>query len=472
MRFTIIGHSTLFIETAGRRILVDPWLFGSCYWRSWWHYPPTAEVDPAWLAPDFIYVTHHHFDHFHYPTMRRLDRGAHVLVPRFGIDVMAGEVRGLGFEHVEELGHGEIRELVPGLRVASYQYGFDDTAFVVAEGERAIVDLNDCKIRGRALQQIRRDFGSLDVMLKGHSFAHGYPLCYEAEDPRDLDLVTRESFTSDFIEAARELRPRHAVPFASMVGFLHPDSRHVNPHHVTPDEVARACAGADMPDTEVVTLVPGDQWDSEEGFVRSGIDWYEPERRERELNLLAERVRSDLEAQEARESRHTLDFETFATYLGSFLRALPPGVPRLLLERPMVFEVPSSPEPYWVVDCRRARITRCSRAPDERAGLIRLSEGVIADAIEKRILAMTTGSMRMKTALRPGGVETDLAFWGLVHIWEMGYLPISRVLRPRLLAAAWRRRREGLDVLGALAGGGSMLRRLSQALAPGDRPEP
>ena len=93
MKFTVIGHSCLRIETSGPTILVDPWLLGSCYWRSWWHYPTVAEPSPEVLAPDFVYLTHHHFDHFHFPSMRRIDRDAHVLVPKFGVPTLADEVR-------------------------------------------------------------------------------------------------------------------------------------------------------------------------------------------------------------------------------------------------------------------------------------------------------------------------------------------------------------------------------------------
>ena len=52
MKFTVIGHSCLRIETSGPTILVDPWLFGSCYWRSWWHYPTVAEPAPEVFEPD------------------------------------------------------------------------------------------------------------------------------------------------------------------------------------------------------------------------------------------------------------------------------------------------------------------------------------------------------------------------------------------------------------------------------------
>ena len=34
----------------------------------------------------YVIVSHHHFDHFHYPSMRRVDKGARVLVPRFGVE--------------------------------------------------------------------------------------------------------------------------------------------------------------------------------------------------------------------------------------------------------------------------------------------------------------------------------------------------------------------------------------------------
>ena len=128
VRFTVVGHSCLYVETSAGTILVDPWLLGSCYWRSWWHFPPSADVQPEWFNPDYIYLTHHHFDHFHYPSMRKMDRRVHVLVPRFGVDVMEGEVRGLGFGRVTELPHGQVAELGGGVRVASFQYGFDDTS--------------------------------------------------------------------------------------------------------------------------------------------------------------------------------------------------------------------------------------------------------------------------------------------------------------------------------------------------------
>jgi len=93
LKFTIIGHACLFIDTGKEKILVDPWLSGSCYWRSWWHFPPNTEIRAEFLNPDYIYLSHHHFDHFHYPSLRRISRTARVLIPRFGVDVMRFELQ-------------------------------------------------------------------------------------------------------------------------------------------------------------------------------------------------------------------------------------------------------------------------------------------------------------------------------------------------------------------------------------------
>ena len=65
-------------------------------------------------------------------------------------------------------------------------------------------------------------------MFKSHSFAQAYPTCYDIKNPADAKLMTREDFLETFLDALRELRPKYAVPFASMVAFLHPESRHCN----------------------------------------------------------------------------------------------------------------------------------------------------------------------------------------------------------------------------------------------------
>jgi UDP-MurNAc hydroxylase len=466
MRFTVIGHACLYLETSGPSILIDPWLFGSCYWRSWWHFPTTTEPDPKFLSPDMIYLTHHHSDHLHYPSMRRIDKNTEVMVPRFGVDVMAGEIHGLGFDTVHELEHGKVRELAPGVRVGSYQYGFDDTVFIIQDGDTVIADLNDCKMRGRALAAAMEDFGPITFMLKTHSWAQSYPIMYAADDPEDLTLLSPQTYLNDFVGTVREMQPRYAIPFANMVGFLHPEAWELNRHMITPDDVAAAMAEADgLGAAELVPMGPGDSWSERDGFVRDGgVEWWDG--RLEAMQQAATDLAPVFERTDAEEAAIPLDFAVFRDYLEAYLKALPPFVARILLKAPVVFWVADDELPYWVIDGRRGRVWRQADDPPDRATLISIAPGVVADSIDKEILHFVQGSMRLRTHLRPGGADIDLAFWGLMMIWELGYLPMRRLASVRFLKALVARRREGYDALAALRGSsGSPLERLSEGFA-------
>ena len=71
MRFTVISHACLYIEHKDIRLLIDPWIFGSCYWRSWWNYPEVSRTLLETINPTHIYLTHLHWDHYHGPSLRK-----------------------------------------------------------------------------------------------------------------------------------------------------------------------------------------------------------------------------------------------------------------------------------------------------------------------------------------------------------------------------------------------------------------
>lgn len=472
MQFTVLGHGALSVEAAGTRLLVDPWLFGSCYWRSWWHYPPTELRDDE-LSPDFIYLSHHHFDHFHYPSMRKLAKSATVVVPRFGVDVMPREVRSLGFSRVLEVSHGEQVELAPGLRIASFQYGFDDSALLIESSGVVLAEMNDCKIRGRALREVLDAFGRPTFMFKSHSWAQAYPVRYTSDDPKQLSLVSRESYVADFVEMAEQLQPGYAVPFASMVCFLHPDTFDVNEHVVTPREVAEGFGERPVPGTEVVVMTPGDSWSATGGFVQGTTDWYDDAVRAATLDELRARAAPAIERRRADEAGRTVPWDAFRTFFQGFVDALPPLSGRFVLPRPIVFQVPSDTEaPSWIVDARHRSVTRAATPPADAASIIHVDEAVLADAIRDRIVNLIHISLRLRVELRPGGVDSDLAFWGLLAIWELGYLPVTKVPRRRMAAALWRRRREVIEtVTGRLLKRGSFAERMTEGMIV-SAPEP
>jgi UDP-MurNAc hydroxylase len=63
VRVTCTGHAGLFIETAHGSILCDPWR-SPAYFASWFVFPDNAAVAFEELAPDYLYLSHLHRDHY------------------------------------------------------------------------------------------------------------------------------------------------------------------------------------------------------------------------------------------------------------------------------------------------------------------------------------------------------------------------------------------------------------------------
>jgi UDP-MurNAc hydroxylase len=400
---------------------------------------------PEFLKPDYLFISHHHFDHFHYPSLRRISKTVKVLVPRFAVDVMRFELDHLGFKNVRELNHGEVTRLPSGTRLASFQYGPDDSAFIVDRDGIVLADLNDCKIKGPAARPMLKAFGNPTFMFKSHSFAQAYPNCYNAANPADAELMRREDFIETFIDAIRELRPKYAVPFASMVAFLHPESRRCNSYAVRPPEVTAAAAASDIrTSTETILMVPGDRWDSVTGFALQPNNYYE--KQDEWIEKLAGAYELKIAQEETEERATILKYAQFEEYFGNFVRSLPP-LSWLVLRRPIAFLVPTDAEPYWILDFRHRRVYRSASPPQNAADVIRIREAVLADAMGKKVVSFVHISMRISIDLAAGGAATDFMFWGLLSVHELGYFPLRNMLTPRALGVLWRRRIEILSFI-------------------------
>lgn len=103
-RATWLGHSTVLLEQSGARILTDPVLRARVlHLRR--HPESRHSLDPGQL--DAILISHHHFDHFDRPTLRRLDRRTTII----GGPGTAALLRREGFHRVIDLSPGEAVDL-------------------------------------------------------------------------------------------------------------------------------------------------------------------------------------------------------------------------------------------------------------------------------------------------------------------------------------------------------------------------
>mgnify|MGYP006104162137 FL=1 len=239
MKFTTLSHAGLLIEHNGKKIIADPWLTGSCYWRSWWNFPEPPSDLLQNLKPDYIYLTHLHWDHFHGPSLKKFfDPNTHILVPKVPTRRMIEDLNFLGFHNISEIKHGDEFKLGEDFKLYSYQFGLGvDSAMIINGGNRTLFNCNDSKFFGLPLKQITNKFPKIDFVLRSYSSASPIPYCIDDYETHFPSLREKQDYIKEFAYFALSIGARFAVPFASNHCFLHKETFHFNQTSVLPNNI-------------------------------------------------------------------------------------------------------------------------------------------------------------------------------------------------------------------------------------------
>lgn len=327
MYFQTLSHAGLRVVAGGTELLCDPWLVGSAYWRSWWNYPPVPADLIASLRPDYIYVTHLHWDHFQAASLRLFSPDTQILLPYDRYGRMVRDLGHIGMRNVRELRHGERVQLGPGFALTSYHFApfiTDSAPFIEAEGV-TIWNANDAKFAGAPLKQILKRHPKIDFCLRSHSSANPRA-CYHTIESNDTGRSEddNERYVRAFSMFMAAVKPRYAIPFASNNCLLHDDVFHLNSLVQTPRMVAdyfeRFARERRLP-TKLQVMIPGDSWDSEHGFTIQENDWFDD--RPAKLDAYRARVAVTLDRQSRKEARTSVSLRMVERFFSKLARAVP-----------------------------------------------------------------------------------------------------------------------------------------------------
>jgi hypothetical protein len=233
MHLQTLAHATMLVSTekdSAPVLATDPWLFGSCYWRSWWL---SRQLEPEQIErvarSRYIYLSHEHPDHLHVPSLRRVASGSTVLVPDFLEMKMDSYLRDeLGLT-VQRLPPNQWVSLGEGVRVLSLPYPSNDSVLLVDTPEALLINLNDVKpIMSflEAIGQMTRQLGKPRVVLRSYSLAGPANSFFVEGQRRPSKSVCGYVLTAGHHAAA--LGGDFFVPFASQAVFRRRDSEWAN----------------------------------------------------------------------------------------------------------------------------------------------------------------------------------------------------------------------------------------------------
>lgn len=267
MQFQVLSHAALLIRTDTTSIVVDPWLLGSCYWRSWWNFPRAVFNEKQLADVDAVVISHVHWDHWHGPTLKKFFPQTAIYVPnepglRSSEDLVAA-----GFKDVTKVPHGRSIE-IGDIKITLYQFGlFLNDACVIIEADGVtLMDVNDAKVAGLALDGILARHPTIDFAFRSHSSANGR-VCFRIEDDPHQEVDDREHYFRSFGAFMDRVKPRYAIPFASNHCHLHEEVFHFNDYICNPLEMGEYfdTLGGDRP-WRLQVMLPGSSWSSDGSF--------------------------------------------------------------------------------------------------------------------------------------------------------------------------------------------------------------
>lgn len=358
MKTTYIGHACMMMESAGTRILMDPWLTDPTYHGTWWHYPP-LEIGVRDLPKiDYLYVSHEHPDHFDPPTLRQLDKDVHVVIPNFKRKRFRDRLSALGFHHVTEIDFGhEFRCNGSGLtlRLIPPDRPWDDSAILVKDGGTTVLNVNDCHLDNATLERLGTK-NDIDLAFLTFTGASQYPGCFEFPLASKIERwkESKVSHVEEFVSWAKLLRTKRAVPAAGNFALLAPDQLFMNtPHYVNTPQEAVDLLRVQAPEIEGLQMNPGDVWTADGGLtrLRPPPDW---NRRLEHVEELSRRHRGQIAEGFASEGEPPPDlYDRFHAYFTRLLQADPSLAPRINIVTWWVVDGPHGGD--WVIDFTRPR---------------------------------------------------------------------------------------------------------------------
>ncbi len=231
----LLNHACLAVDDGQAMLLTDPWFFGRAFADSWALRAPTVLDGTDLGRVRWIWISHEHPDHLHFPTLRwlRAQIAGPVEVLYGGVSVApvrsAVESMGFAFRPLQDR-----RKTLVGTRIALTPYlSGHDSAAVIEAGSRVLFNQNDCRLGPRALQEVRASVPRIDAWFCQFSLAGWHA---NAEDISGLEAARREHI--DRIGRwQRMLRPSLFVPFASFANFCRPTNAWMNRWSVSVHEV-------------------------------------------------------------------------------------------------------------------------------------------------------------------------------------------------------------------------------------------
>ena len=453
MKFTVISHACLYIEYLNTRLLVDPWFIGSCYWRSWWNYPEPPDDLISSLKPTHIYITHLHWDHYHGPSLRKMQKyQPEIIFPKHFNKRMLGDcIRDFNFKKITEIDHAKTYNIGDDFNITSYQFNpvIIDSSIVIEANNICLLNSNDAKVFGLSLKQILSNHKQFDFVFRSHSSAGPIPHCIKGADPIKSDRSPTD-YCKDFINFGKAANGKYLIPFASSHIYLHPKTQKYNVYYSNPQMVKENFEQNNNSDQICVLMPSGSSWSKESGFKTINHDY---SKIKDHINESTKKNKEKIERSLKRNEKLFFKEQYFHAYFKKFLKSTFFPFNLSFKFAFLIKELPTNTLFLCIIDGNKKN-TKLLKLKNESeifeyqlSFIIKTSTDIFNDCNKKIMHNTFAASKLLEIILISSTSKRNLnKYLSLVDFYENDCLPISKLFSKRNFLILLRRWREFFDI--------------------------
>lgn len=219
-----LGHASIFVQMKSFNILMDPWL-GSDILGVCRRFPDPGPIDIRLPHPDYIILSHHHWDHVHIPTLQACDKRTPVIIP--DNDQLKIILELLEFEQIHVLNPWDEFKIDAEctLIATPSKVPFAEMGICFVEQGHYILNLVDSIFDDQILHQLKR--------LLDEKYGHRFGICFSPYQSYDeMSMLMRKSSASTGVLPHQNARALQAlscdlvIPFAD--GLYYPGNPEMN----------------------------------------------------------------------------------------------------------------------------------------------------------------------------------------------------------------------------------------------------
>ncbi len=441
MNLELIAHASLKIENNNHvSLITDPWYVSPVFFSSWYLCPEPKIDENIYDNTDFIYLTHWHFDHFDYKTLRKFNKKTKIYVPEFPSSIMKQELNKIGFKNVCEMINKKEYNLSENFSIISHQIEHhDDSVLIIKVDGKIIVNLNDAKPLPSSWKWLKKNFYKPNFMFRSHSIAWSYPTKYKLSEV-DYSQFSKETYFSEYMGAMEILKPQYAVPFASYICHLHKETIEDNENLISPYDLKEYLKKNYYGFSKFQIMNPGGKYSETNNFY--DIKHYNFSS---EVEYLKEKYKNYLNKVYEKENSSVLNLVTLNIYFKRFFKSI--NLIKFTV-KDVIWAIDVDGK-YLIVDFYNKKVSEISHLKNiNYTSLLKINKSVLNQSIKGNIFSNIDIAKRWKVEVRKGCVQKHLYMTALISIFEGGILPIEKkIFNKRFIVGYLRRLPELFDYI-------------------------